>query len=61
MYTLCNLILQPITLQELCDNSMVWKDSYYMPHKKEPVGLIFNNEDKKQNISKSLFFSWEQD
>ena len=29
MYTLCNLILQPIKLQELFDNPLVWKDSYY--------------------------------
>ena len=28
MYTLCNLILQPIKLQELYNNLMVWKDSY---------------------------------
>ena len=29
MYTLCDLILQPIKLQELFDNLLVWKDSYY--------------------------------
>ena len=46
-YTLCNLILQPNELQELCDNLMVWKGSYYMPHNIEPEGLIFNSEDKK--------------
>ena len=34
---------------------MVWKDSYYMPNSKELVGLIFNSEDKTQNISKNLF------
>ena len=51
-----NLILQPFKLQELCDNLMVRKDSYYMLNYKEPVRLIFNSEDKKQNISKSLFF-----
>ena len=39
---------------------MVWKDSYYMPNNKETEGLIFDSEDKKQNISKSLF-SREQD
>ena len=32
---------------------MVWKNSYYMPNNKEPVGLKFNSEDKKQNISKT--------
>ena len=46
-YTLCNLILQPIELQELCDNLMVWKGSYYMTHNIEPKGLIFNGGDKK--------------
>ena len=46
-YTLCNLILQPNELQELCDNLMVWKGSYCMPHNIEPEGLIFNSEDKK--------------
>ena len=35
---------------------MVWKDSYYMPNNKETEGLICNSEDKKQSISKSLFF-----
>ena len=29
----------------------------HMPNNKEPVKLIFNSEDIKQNISKSLFFS----
>ena len=53
VYTFCNLILQPLKLQELGDNSMVWKNSYYMPNNKEPVGLKFNSEDKKQNISKT--------
>ena len=32
------------------------KDSYYMPNNKETEGPIFNSEDKKQNISKSLIF-----
>ena len=35
---------------------MVWKD-LYMPNNKEPVRPTFNSEDKKQAISKSLFFS----
>ena len=35
---------------------MVWKDSYYLLNNKEPIGLIFDNEDKKQNIFQSLFF-----
>ena len=28
-----------------------------MPNNKEPVRPIFNSEDKKQNISKSPFFT----
>ena len=56
IYILCYRILQPIKLQELCDNSMVWKDSYYMPNNKEPVWWIFNSEDKKKpNYFKKLF------
>ena len=47
--TVCNLILQPL------DNSIGWKYSYYMLNNKEPVGLIFNSKDKKQNISKAFF------
>ena len=45
-----------LKLQELGDNSMVWKDSYYMLNNKEPVGMIVNIEDKNQNISESPFF-----
>ena len=33
-----------------------------IPNNKETEGLIFNSEDKKQNISKKkALFSWEQD
>ena len=60
IYSLPNFILRPVKFQELSNNSMVWKDSYYMPNNKETEGLICNSEDKKQSISKSLF-SWEQD
>ena len=52
--TVCNLTLQSLKLQELCDNSIGWKYSYYMLNNKEPVGLIFNSKDKK-NISKAFF------
>ena len=31
---------------------MVWKDSYYMLNNKEPVGLIFNSENKKTKYLK---------
>ena len=54
-YTLCNLIFQPIKLQVLCDNLIVWKDSYYKQNNKEPAGLI-STVRIKQNISKSLLF-----
>ena len=38
IYTLCNLVLQPIKLKKLYNDFMVWKDSYYMPNNKKPVG-----------------------
>ena len=53
--TVCNLILQPLKLQELCDNSIGCKYSYYMLNNKEPVGLIFNSKDKKNKISPKPF------
>ena len=58
--TVCNLILQPLILQELCDNSIGCKYSYYMLNNKEPVGLIFNSKDKKTKYLQSRF-PWEQD
>ena len=39
IYILCYLILQPIKLQELCDNSMVWKDSYWHA-KQQRTGMV---------------------
>ena len=52
IYSLSNPILQPIKFQELCNNSVVWKDSYHIPNNKETEGLKSNSEDKKHNISK---------
>ena len=46
---------QTIKLQELYDNSVVWKDSYYMPNNKETEGLIFNSEDKDKIFPKAFF------
>ena len=56
IYTLSHLILQPIKFQESCDNSMVSKDSYYMPNNKETERLIFNSEDKKTKYFQKPFF-----
>ena len=56
IHILSNLILQPIKFQELCENSVVWKDSYYMLNNKQTEGLLFNSDDKKTKYFQKPFF-----
>ena len=39
---------------------MVWKD-FLQAKQQRTSGADINSGDEKQNISKDLFFSWEQD
>ena len=34
---------------------MVWKDSYYMLHNKEPIKQIFNSADKNRIFVKASY------
>ena len=60
MYTLCNLILQPIKLQEMFDNPLVWKLLLLQAKRQEPVRLILTVRMKSKTFPKA-FFPREQD
>ena len=59
-YTLGNLVSNLLN-HELCENPVVWEDSFYKPNNKEPVGLILTVGMKNKTFPKASFFSWEQD